>query len=229
MKKIKVSVIGSQGRMGQEVLQVLSESKKSSLSVEINRSQKLKHEHAKKTDVLIDFSSVENIKFVSEFCSQHQIPLICGVTGLQESHFQLFKKAAQKTAIFWSPNMSLGVAALTEALKTFSNLSGFDFQIEEFHHNKKKDNPSGTALALQKELKQQVKQNIPEPIGIRGGGIFGIHRIHAMSESETLCFEHVALRRKVFAEGAVRAAEWLVKQKKGYYQMSDLLKGLRNE
>ena len=100
----------------------------------------------------------------------------------------------------------------------------FDFQIEELHHNRKKDNPSGTAITLQNELAAVTKTQPPKPIGIRGGGIFGVHKVWAMSDEEVLCFEHQALNRTVFARGAVRAAQWLVKKKKsGLYSMKEVL------
>ncbi|WP_374029484.1 4-hydroxy-tetrahydrodipicolinate reductase [Bdellovibrio bacteriovorus] len=127
--------------------------------------------------------------------------------------------------MLWSSNMSLGVAVLNEALKSLSAISHFDFQIEELHHNKKKDKPSGTAITLQENLEKAVGRELPEALAIRGGGIFGVHKIYAMSDEEVLTFEHTALNRTVFAKGAVQAAEWLVKQKPGLYQIRDVLFG----
>ena len=119
--------------------------------------------------------------------------------------------------------MSLGVAVLTEALEVFSKISQYDFQIEEFHHNRKKDRPSGTAKSLQEKLEHSVGRKLPEPVSIRGGGIFGVHKVHAMAEEEHLVFEHIALNRAVFARGAVEAAQWLCSKKKGFYSMRDVL------
>ena len=117
------------------------------------------------------------------------------------------------TPVFYSANMSLGVAALRKAMQVFNYLSDFDFQIVEFHHNQKKDNPSGTALMLQKALPKSSKSK--QPVGVRGGGIFGIHNVYAMSESEIIEFSHTALNRQVFAKGAVKVAKWLHEQKPG--------------
>jgi 4-hydroxy-tetrahydrodipicolinate reductase len=119
--------------------------------------------------------------------------------------------------------MSLGVAVLKKAIRLFTHLDDFDFQIEEFHHNKKKDRPSGTAIALQEELQKTIpKKKLPEPLVVRAGGIFGIHKVYAVSDEEMLCFEHQALNRRVFAKGAVRAGLWLSKQRPGSYELEDI-------
>jgi 4-hydroxy-tetrahydrodipicolinate reductase len=119
--------------------------------------------------------------------------------------------------------MSLGVAALAKAIQSLETLKNFDFQVEEFHHSKKKDSPSGTAIFLQSKLEKTVGKKCPHPLSIRGGGIFGVHKIYAMSENEVLCFEHTALNRKLFADGAVTAAIWISSQKKGLYDIQDLI------
>ena len=119
--------------------------------------------------------------------------------------------------------MSLGVAVLNQALELCSQLEGFDFQIEEFHHKRKKDNPSGTAITLQENLEKATERKLPPPIGMRGGGLFGIHKVWAFSEEEALLFEHQALNRAVFARGALKAARWLSQQEPGLYGMKDVL------
>jgi 4-hydroxy-tetrahydrodipicolinate reductase len=149
--------------------------------------------------------------------------VVSGTTGIDAHQITALKKAAQKIPILWASNMSLGVAVVTEALEVFSRIRQFDFQIEEFHHNRKEDRPSGTAKSLQQKLEQVVGRALPEAISIRGGGIFGIHKVHAMSEEEHIVFEHTALNRAVFARGAVEAAQWLCSKKKGYYSMRDVL------
>lgn len=233
MSKIQIAVIGASGRMGQELAAAISQNKSAVASVGVVRkgkaigfsssASKLDKAVSAKADVVIDFSTLENFEKVLKFCADEKIPLITGTTGLGEKEKKALKKYSSQVAILWSPNMSLGVAALKEALKSFANLEGFDFQIEELHHNKKKDNPSGTALFLQDELVKQTKKKVPAPIGIRGGGIFGVHKVWAMSDSEVLCFEHQALNRKVFAEGALKAALWLANKKPGLYELKDVI------
>lgn len=230
---IKVAVIGAGGRMGQEITKVISQTKGLEAFIAVSRTQvdgyahsinDLKDPMLGRADVIIDFSSVDLFDRVIEISVKLKKPLVSGVTGITAAQEKKMKAASTKIPVLWSSNMSLGVAVVKEALAAFSALQGFDFQIEEFHHNKKKDNPSGTALTLQKRLKEVVSGNVPEPIGIRGGGIFGVHKIWAMSDEEVICFEHQALNRTVFARGAVRCAQWLVKKKKaGLYTMREVL------
>lgn len=175
-------------------------------------------------DVIIDFSSVEMFSKVLNFAKTEGIPLVSGVTGISTAQQKELAKVAKTIPVLWAPNMSLGVAALTEALSAFKGISHFDFQIEELHHNKKKDKPSGTALHLQKVLEKSVGKKCPEPLAIRGGGIFGEHTIYAMSENEVIKFTHTALNRKLFAEGSLQAARWLVGKKVGLYELKDILK-----
>lgn len=233
MKKLNVAVIGASGRMGQEVLQAILQDPVTEPSLGIVRKGKaegfaktgvgLQVTDFKKINVVIDFSSIENFEAVLSFCAQNKLPLVTGTTGLSPEQLKALQKFSKKAPILWSPNMSLGVAAVAEALRAFSGLEGFDFQIEEIHHNKKKDRPSGTAVFLQKELERQVKVRCPEPVSIRGGGVFGVHKIYAMAENETICIEHTALNRRLFAAGAVRAAKWLSMQTAGLYELKDVI------
>lgn len=233
MKKLHVAVIGANGRMGQEIFQALEQDPVTEPSLGVVRKgeakgfvksvNQMKAADFKKIDVVVDFSSIENFENVLEFCAQNKLPLVTGTTGLSEAQKKSLQKNAKKTPILYSANMSLGVAAMAEALRAFSGLEGFDFQIEEIHHNKKKDRPSGTAILLQNELKRQVKVPVPEPVSIRGGGVFGVHKIYAMAENETICIEHTALNRRLFAVGAVRAGKWLSLQKPGLYELKDVV------
>lgn len=96
------------------------------------------------------------------------------------------------------------------------------FKLKKSTTIKKKDKPSGTALTLQTALTKIVNKKLETPLSIRGGGVFGIHRVFAMGPEETLLFEHQALDRKVFARGALLAAKWLVNQRPGLYSMDDI-------
>lgn len=225
MKKIKIGVVGAKGRMGQEIVKVIEQSPRGDVFYALTREEALDDRKASQVDVWIDFSSPEALKGVLKMAEKHKTPVVCGTTGLSGGEKKLLETAAKKIPVLWSSNMSLGVAVLNEALKSLAAVKHFDFQIEEFHHNKKKDRPSGTAITLQENLESALGRDLPEPLAIRGGGIFGVHKIHAMSDEEVLVFEHTALNRAVFAKGAVQAAEWLVKQKPGLYQIRDVLFG----
>jgi 4-hydroxy-tetrahydrodipicolinate reductase len=149
---------------------------------------------------------------------------VSGTTGISEKDSQALKKAGEKTAVLWASNMSIGVAVVKSLLKGLGALGDeFDFQIEEFHHKHKKDAPSGTAKTLQEELKKSVNKNLPSVISVRGGGIFGIHAIWAISDEEIIKIEHTALNRAVFAKGAVKAAKFISQHKKGFFNFDQVV------
>lgn len=232
-KKIKVGLVGASGRMGQEIVKVLKKTPSVELHLAICRQSSLAEfaytcaepscAEAKDVDLWIDFSSPELLQKLLAVAVKHKAPVVSGTTGLGTKQLAALKKSAKSIPVLWASNMSLGVAVLTEAMRVFARIRQFDFQIEEFHHRRKIDSPSGTAKTLQQELEAIVGRNIPAPLSIRGGGIFGIHKIHAMSEDEIVVFEHTALNRTVFASGAVEAAKWLFVKKKGLYCMRDVL------
>jgi 4-hydroxy-tetrahydrodipicolinate reductase len=232
-KKLKIGLVGASGRMGQEITNILKSKNTFELHLAICRSASLAEfaytratpscPEAKEVDLWIDFSSPDLLTKLLSVAVKNGTPVVSGTTGLEAAQEAALKKAAQKIPVLWASNMSLGVAVLTEALEVFGRIRQFDFQIEEFHHSRKKDKPSGTAKSLQKKLEKVVGRELAEPISIRGGGIFGIHKVHAMAEEEHIIFEHMALNRAVFARGAVEAAQWLCSQKKGYYSMRDVL------
>jgi 4-hydroxy-tetrahydrodipicolinate reductase len=238
-KKLRVGLVGASGRMGQEITEILQENggknkdfqfelylaicRTTSLAEFIFTRETPLCKEASDVDVWIDFSSPEILSDLIKVAKKYKTPIVTGTTGLTPAQFRTLKQAAGTVPVLWSSNMSLGVAVLTEALEVFKHIHQFDFQIEEFHHIRKKDKPSGTAKSLQAKLEEVVEKTLPEPLAIRGGGIFGIHKVHAMSEEEHIVFEHTAMNRAVFARGAVQAAQWLCSKKKGYYQMRDVL------
>lgn len=116
------------------------------------------------------------------------------------------------------------MAILRKSIEQLKPLANYDFQIEEVHHRHKKDAPSGTALHLQAQLDKVIAKKHPAPLAIRGGGVYGQHKVWALGDEEYLCFEHVALNRKVFARGALWAAERMLKKANGFYTFEDLLK-----
>lgn len=231
-QKLKIGVLGASGRMGQEVARLLKDHPRMTAWVGVSRSESEGFEHwmeqiepaiCRQVDVWIDFSTPEACLSLLKTAIQNRQAVVSGTTGLTATQKKMFRAAGKKIPMLWASNMSLGVAVLNEALKVFSHLKSFDFQIEEVHHKRKKDRPSGTALTLQENLEKAVGRPLPEPQAIRGGGVYGIHKVWALSEEELLIFEHSALNRSVFARGAVTAAEWISKKKPGFYSVSDLL------
>lgn len=228
MKKIKIGLVGAGGRMGQEISVVINKSSDCELFYPLARDQKLDLKKASEVDVWIDFSTPGAFSDVLKMAKKNNTPVVCGTTGFGAREKQLLKKYGKEIPLLWSSNMSLGVAVLNEALKSLSAISYFDFQIEEFHHIRKKDKPSGTAITLQENLIKVIGKKLPEPLAVRGGGIFGVHKVYAMSDEEVLTFEHNALNRTVFAKGAVLSAKWIVGKKPGIYQIRDVLFGINS-
>lgn len=219
--------------MGREILDVMQEApKKWSAELSIGSrsapgfnesSADFKKLRSDRLNLVIDFSSPEAFRGAVRALKGTGRPFLSGTTGLTSADFKALKNLAKDSAVFWAPNTSLGVATLKKSLQSLRALADYDFQVEEIHHRHKKDAPSGTAKFLKAELDQVVGRPSPEALAIRGGGVPGLHRVWAIGPEEWLMFEHMAFQRKVFARGAVKIAEWLVKQKPGLYDMDAFL------
>ncbi len=215
-------ITGSNGKMGQSLIKLLTLSGNN--IIELNRKTNLVDLKAKGKSIVIDFSSPDYFNKIIDWSVENNIPVVSGTTGLSEQQFEKIKILSSKIPILWAPNMSLGVAFLNKLVAQFSDLSKeFDFQIEEFHHKHKVDSPSGTGFLLQETLKTAVDKNVPDVLSIRGGGIYGVHKVWAMSDDETICLEHQALNRDVFANGAIKCAKWLIDKKPGSYTIKDII------
>ena len=234
-KKIKLGLLGSTGKMGVAIRTLLRNDSDLSAFVEVCSKptgvfdssyanvKKIPAATLKQVDVWIDFSRPEGLMDLLPILQQTKKPLISGTTGFEGNQFSKVEAASKKTAVFWASNMSVGLWTLRQAIKALSTISHFDFALEEIHHTQKKDNPSGTAVTLHKDLEKAVGKKIAPAVGHRIGGVFGIHTITAASQSEMIKLEHNALNRTVFAEGALKAAKWIVKQPAGLYSMDDLM------
>lgn len=220
MKKIKLGLFGGTGKMGQEISKVAQASTNSEVSFSVGR----KFSAAKLAcDVVIDFSSAEGMPSALKYAIEKKKPFVSGSTGLSKKDFALLKEAAKKIPVLWAPNMSPGVAAVKKALEGLAGVKHYSFHIEEWHHVHKKDQPSGTAIALAEKLKSVVQKNDIPTHSIRAGGVFGVHKIYAIGDSEYIEIGHHAMSRKVFAEGAVTAAIWIKNKKPGFYSMEDVV------
>ena len=226
---VNVLVSGATGRMGAEVIHVLNESESLNYFRGVGRDAPEVYETLAtplRVEVVIDFSLPELFKQSLQWACENKIPFVSGTTGIGDLGQAQLNKVAQEIPVFWAPNMSLGVNFIGELLRSYSQLSeGFDFKIEEFHHQHKKDTPSGTALFLKKQLDQSTGKESGEIHATRAGETFGIHRVWALSGEEKILLEHTALNRRVFAKGAVMAAEWLLSKPPGCYGMNDIVQG----
>lgn len=199
-------------------------------------------EFSGEADVLIDFSHPSFLPKVLSYAVSHKMPAVIATTGLSSEQRDKLKKSAQKTPIFFSANMSLGVNLLLELCKKAAAVLAdqFDIEVLEMHHNQKIDAPSGTALMLADGISSALpydahyvydrhskrEKRDAHEIGIqslRGGTVVGEHEVLFAGTDELITIRHSAASKRVFASGAINAALFLVKQKPGLYDMSHLV------
>ena len=177
-------------------------------------------------DGIIDISHADNIKWALDVCIKVSKPYICGTTGLQESHFNMLKAAGIAIPVLYAANTSLGIAVLKKAVALVAKAlaQNVDIAISETHHRLKKDAPSGTALELGKVIEQSgYPQSMINFTSLRGGNVPGEHTVHFFQGDETIRLSHECLNRNVFADGAIKAAQWLFKQPPGLYNLDNML------
>lgn len=193
-------------------------------------------------DVVIDFSVTRATKEILAFCLAHKTPLVVCTTALSDELIADIQSASEHIPVFRSGNMSLGVNLMRKLVKDARTMLGdaFDVEIIEAHHNRKIDAPSGTALMLGEAIRsaderehpyvfgrsEKNRRRTPEEIGfhsIRGGTVVGEHEVRFLGEDEEIAILHRAASKRVFANGAIRAAEFLLHSKPGLYTMDDLV------
>ncbi len=236
MKKLNIGLFGGSGKMGAQVEDVVQSSKhvphlfvgskkSKQFSLSIPNLQNIEAEILAEVDVWIDFSSPAGL--IELLKQTKKTPVVSGTTGFSSQQLGKIKSLAKKRPLFLASNFSVGLWSFRQALKALAFVKDFDITVDELHHRHKKDMPSGTALTLQSDLETIVKRKISQPVSHRLGGVYGIHTVYAASENEIISFQHQAINRKVFASGALQAAEWLVSQKSGFYTMDDLFSKMR--
>ncbi len=190
-------------------------------------------------DCIIDFSHHTATKAVLNYACKHKIPVVLATTGHTEKELAMIREASKETAVFFSANMSMGVALLAElAKKTAAVYPDANIEIVETHHNRKLDAPSGTALLIANAIRAVRKaapfalgrsgqgKRTEEEIGIhaiRRGNIVGIHEVLVSTDYETITLKHEAHTRDLFAAGAMAAAEFLCGKPAGLYKMQDMI------
>jgi 4-hydroxy-tetrahydrodipicolinate reductase len=193
-------------------------------------------------DAVIDFSNPSALAAELAYVTAHNLPLVLCTTGLSAEQIAAVNKAAETVPVFFSSNMSLGVAVLSALTKKAAAVLGdtFDIEIVEMHHNQKLDAPSGTALMLADAAKAGLsyepvytydrhtrrQKRDKQEIGIaslRGGTVVGEHSVYFAGEQEVLTLSHSAGSRSVFASGALTAADFILGKAAGMYSMEDIL------
>lgn len=193
-------------------------------------------------DAVIDFSNPATLEAELAYVTAHNLPLVLCTTGLSTQQIAAVHEAAKVVPVFFSSNMSLGVAVLSALTRKAATVLGdtFDIEIVEMHHNQKVDAPSGTALMLADAAKAGLsyepeytydrhtrrQKRDKKEIGIaslRGGTVVGEHSVYFAGEQEVITLSHSAGSRSVFASGALAAAAFIVGQSAGMYSMEDIL------
>lgn len=193
-------------------------------------------------DVIIDFSHPSVLEELLDFAERREIASVLATTGYSDEQVKKIHDYAERTPIFFSFNMSLGMNLMVELAKKATCILSdmFDIEIIEAHHNQKLDAPSGTALmlanAVQDALNEEYALNFdrhsdrkkrdPKEIGIhsiRGGTIVGEHTVLFAGHDEILSLSHSARSKEIFAVGALKAALFVVGKPAGLYSMSDVI------
>lgn len=197
-------------------------------------------EYHGQADCIIDFSNHAGTQALLDYALTHKLPVVICTTGHTPQELESISHAAEQIPVFRSGNMSLGIAVLTQLVKDAAKMfPDADIEIVESHHNQKLDVPSGTALMLAHSV-QEVRRDATLLIGrhengkrtaqevgihsLRMGNTVGIHEVIINTGTQILTLKHEAQDRSLFAEGALSAAQFLVNQKPGLYNMDDIVK-----
>lgn len=244
---MKVIVNGACGRMGKELLASIAAGycgAELAAAVDITLpecdcpSYTALADVKEQADILIDFSHHSATDKVLAFALDRKMPTVIATTGQTDEEKAAIEAVSRKIPLFYSGNMSIGIALLVSLVKTAVQVfPDADIEIVETHHNQKLDVPSGTALMIAKGI-EDVRQSTTVCIGrhengkrpvnevgihsVRMGKVVGIHEVHINTGSQTLTLKHEAHSRALFAEGALKAAEYLCEQTAGLYSVGDL-------
>jgi 4-hydroxy-tetrahydrodipicolinate reductase len=243
---MKVVITGSKGRMGQTLLACAARNPELQVVGQIDQGDDLKSV-IDSAEVVIDFSLHHATVPIAELCAQRKKPLVIGTTGHSEVDKNRIVAAAKQIPIVWASNFSTGVNTLFWLTRKAAEIlgPGFDLEVVEMHHRTKKDAPSGTAATLAEILAEVRNQQLSKVIrhgragitgertsaeigmhSLRGGDVVGDHTVMFAANGERLELTHKASSREAFANGALRAAQWVLKQNPGLYDMQHVL-GLR--
>jgi 4-hydroxy-tetrahydrodipicolinate reductase len=239
----KVIITGAKGRMGQALIACAKNFRDLEVIAGIDQDGDLAAV-IPQSDVIIDFSSHSATVPIVELCARHKKAVVIGTTGHSATDKVAIENWQSAIPMVWSSNFSTGVNTLFWLTRKAAEIlgPGFDLEILEMHHRMKKDAPSGTAktlaeilagvrkLQLEKAARHGrtgiVGERTSSEIGIhsiRGGDVVGDHTVVFANTGERLELTHKASSRDTFANGALRAALWVIDQDPGIYDMQDVL------
>lgn len=246
---LEVMVNGCSGKMGQIVCDLVEQNE--NLVLKYGFDKNVTGEFAfpvfdkienitEKPDVIIDFSVPVATFNILKYATQNHVPIVIATTGFTQEEEKLIEEYSKQIPIFKSANMSYDIMIMKKLVQWLAPLlKDTDIEITETHHNRKIDSPSGTAQMLADSINHSLDNSLhceynrhnkrekrdKNEIGmnsIRGGNIVGEHVVQFFGEFETFELKHTSYSRNVFAEGALKAAKWLVKQPNGLYCMEDM-------
>ena len=239
----KVIITGAKGRMGRALVACAPNHAGLEVVGQIDQGDDLAAVIAH-GDVVIDFSLHDATATIAALCAQHGKALVIGTTGHSDEERSRISALALRIPIVWSSNYSTGVNTLFWLTRKAAEIlgPGYDLEVVEMHHRLKKDAPSGTAKSLA-EILADVRQvqlataarhgragivgeRTAAEIGVhsvRGGDVVGDHTVIFATNGERVELTHKASSRDTFANGALRAAQWVVRQKPRLYDMQDVL------
>ncbi len=223
---IRIVVSGSRGRMGKRILACAANDKRYEVSGAFDVGGDAQQEIAK-GDVLIEFTTPDATRAHLALAARLKKAMVIGTTAVTDGDLEEMEAISAQIPIVYSPNMSVGVNVLFRLCEKVSAVlpQAYSVHLEEAHHVHKKDAPSGTAKRIA-EIISRVR-NIPYatiPIASkREGDVVGDHRVQFRSSTETLELFHRAHTRDTFAAGALAAAAFAAKKKKGFFTMTDVL------
>lgn len=247
---LKLILFGCNGHMGQEVVEIAKKSSNVEIVCGIDTEIREESDFSQftnvndfkgKADAIIDFSHHSCVKNILTYAKNNMTPAVICATGHTFEEIRIIEKVAKIVPIFLSSNMSLGVNLITllSQLSATTLDENYDIEIVEKHHRRKLDAPSGTAKSLADGIKavrpelhtiyDRSKERSPRgknEIGIqsiRGGNIVGEHEVMFISDDEVITIKHEAKSRKIFADGAIKAASFIVGKEAKVYTMAEML------
>ena len=246
---IKVLVNGCNGKMGQEVVESVKKSLDMEVYCGVDRIDSGDNffpvytnvnDIDRKPDIIIDFSVPQATFSILEYARENKIPIVIATTGFSEEEINKIKEYSIEIPIFQSYNMSYSINVMRKIAAELAKLfKESDIEIVDVHHRRKIDSPSGTALMLANSINAALDDSMTyeynrhskrekrsdKEIGIhsiRGGTEAGKHTVMFLGENETFEITHNVPSRSIFADGAVKAAKFLINQDAGFYNMDNL-------
>ena len=229
MNDPQIAVIGD-GRMGRTVAQMAQERGWTVCAMldsgHNKRGAGITRRALGDPDVVIEFTAPDAAVMNILACIAAKVPVVVGTTGWYDSLPMITEEAnAAGAGVLWAPNFAVGVNLFVELTRRAGEIMAaapeFSAALVETHHSAKKDAPSGTALAIVKAMEKGLKREVPVT-SVRTGSVPGTHEVIFDSTYEQMILRHEARDRRVFADGALRAAQWLI-GKQGVFTMRDVL------